>query len=185
MPETWGNWLSILHSCVCYAHQTRNIYYVLPNSVDVKAPIELWNPLSKKVIRKCSFALSEGPVNTRKKNTTKSNSYVGPVNIFLIVDIATVYTSLHFNWSEMCHYSDVIMGRWRLKSQASRLFTQTLVQAQIKENSKAPRHWPLWGEFTGDRNSPHKWAVTGKIFPFDVVIMSIGAEGIVYMSVFN
>ena len=25
------------------------------------------------------------------------------------------------------------------------------VQAQIKENIKAPRHWPLWWEFTGDR----------------------------------
>ena len=25
-----------------------------------------------------------------------------------------------------------------------------LYKAQIKENIKAPRHWPLWGEFTGD-----------------------------------
>ena len=24
----------------------------------------------------------------------------------------------------------------------------------IKENIKAPRHWPLWGEFTGDRLIP-------------------------------
>ena len=28
------------------------------------------------------------------------------------------------------------------------LFFQTFVQAQIKENINAPRHWPLWGEFT-------------------------------------
>ena len=40
--------------------------------------------------------------------------------------------------------------RWRLKSSASRLFTQAFIQAQIKENIKAPRYWPLWGEFTGD-----------------------------------
>ena len=26
-----------------------------------------------------------------------------------------------------------------------------LFKAQIKENIKAPRDWPLWGEFTGDR----------------------------------
>ena len=26
-----------------------------------------------------------------------------------------------------------------------------LFKAQIKENTKAPRHWPLCGEFTGDR----------------------------------
>ena len=35
--------------------------------------------------------------------------------------------------------------RWRLKSPASRLFTQPFVQTQIKENIKALRHWPLWG----------------------------------------
>ena len=29
--------------------------------------------------------------------------------------------------------------------------TQPFVQAQIKENIKAPRRWPLWREFTGDR----------------------------------
>ena len=30
----------------------------------------------------------------------------------------------------------------------------TVVQAQIKENMKARRHWPLCGEFTGDRWIP-------------------------------
>ena len=44
--------------------------------------------------------------------------------------------------------------RWRLKSTASRLFTQPFIQTQIKENTKAPRHWPLCGEFTGDRWIP-------------------------------
>ena len=48
--------------------------------------------------------------------------------------------------------------RWRLKSPASRLFTQLFIQAQIKENIKAPRHWPLWGKLrvTGlcEGNSP-------------------------------
>ena len=28
------------------------------------------------------------------------------------------------------------------------------IQAQIKENMKVPRHWPLCGEFTGDRWIP-------------------------------
>ena len=36
-----------------------------------------------------------------------------------------------------------------------RLFTQPFIKAQIEENLKAPRHWPLWGEFTGDRWIPH------------------------------
>ena len=29
------------------------------------------------------------------------------------------------------------------------MFAQPFVQAQIKENIKAPHHWPLWGESTG------------------------------------
>ena len=41
-----------------------------------------------------------------------------------------------------------------LKPPASQLFTQLFVRAQIKESIKAPRHWPLCGEFTGDRWIP-------------------------------
>ena len=35
-------------------------------------------------------------------------------------------------------------ARWCLKSPESRLFAQPFVQAQIKENTKSHRHWPLW-----------------------------------------
>ena len=41
-------------------------------------------------------------------------------------------------------------AQWRLKSPALRLFTQPFIQAQINENIKAPRHWPLWRELTGE-----------------------------------
>ena len=44
--------------------------------------------------------------------------------------------------------------RWCLKSPTLRLITQTSIQAQIKENIKAPRLWPLWGVFTDDRWIP-------------------------------
>ena len=46
-------------------------------------------------------------------------------------------------------------ARWHLKSPASWLFIQLFIQTQIKENIKAPRHWPLRGEFTGYRWIPH------------------------------
>ena len=51
------------------------------------------------------------------------------------------------------HYGDLIMRA--MASPASRLFTQQFIQTQIKENIKAPHHWPLCGEFTGDRWIPH------------------------------
>ena len=48
--------------------------------------------------------------------------------------------------SMQLHYSDVIMGVMVFQSPASRLY------AQFKENIKASRHWPLWGESTR-----HRW----------------------------
>ena len=45
------------------------------------------------------------------------------------------------------HYSDIMMGA--IASQITK--TKPFVQTQINENMKALRHWPLWGEFTGDR----------------------------------
>ena len=67
------------------------------------------------------------------------------------------------------HCSDVIMAQWRLKSPGSRLFTQPFIQAQIKENIKAPAF--VWGIYRCPVNSPHKWPVTRKMFPFDDIIM--------------
>ena len=45
-------------------------------------------------------------------------------------------------------------SQWCFKSTASWLFTQSFIRAQIKENIKAPRHWPLCGETTGTGEFP-------------------------------
>ena len=39
-------------------------------------------------------------------------------------------------------------------SQITSLAIVYFIQAEIKENNKAPRHWLLYGEFTGDRWIP-------------------------------
>ena len=73
------------------------------------------------------------------------------------------------------HYCDVIWARWRIKSPASQLFTQSLIQAQRKHQRSASltfvrgiHRWPV--------NSPHKLPVTRKMFPFDDVIMRAQSE---------
>ena len=48
IPETCE--IIASNSCFYYAHQTHEIYQILPYSVDFKAPKELWNPLSKTVL---------------------------------------------------------------------------------------------------------------------------------------
>ena len=68
------------------------------------------------------------------------------------------YLSKHLTISPAILNDGIIVtswwARWRLKSPASRWFTQSFIQAEMKENIKAPRHWSLWGEFTGDRWIP-------------------------------
>ena len=52
------------------------------------------------------------------------------------------------------------------------MFTQRFIQARIKQNIKAPRYWQfVRGIHRGPVNSPHKWPVTRKLFPFDDVII--------------
>ena len=58
------------------------------------------------------------------------------------------------------------MGAMVSQTPPSPLFTHPFIQAQIKENIKAPPHWPLCGQFTGDKRP-----VTRKMSPFDDVIM--------------
>ena len=68
-----------------------------------------------------------------------------------------------------------LWARWRLKSPASHVFIQQLIQAQIKGNIKAPRHWPLravTGEF------PAQMANNAEMFSFDDVNMTVKLPGI-------
>ena len=62
--------------------------------------------------------------------------------------------------------------RCRLKSPTSRLATQSFVQAQVKESIKAPRHWPLWGEFTGNPASNAEHVSTGRFWFSDVQLIA-------------
>ena len=52
------------------------------------------------------------------------------------------------------HYSDVMMRTMASQIAIALLFAQPFVQAYIKQNIKAPLHWPLWRESTGDRLIP-------------------------------
>ena len=69
--------------------------------------------------------------------------------------------------------SITISLQWRhnLKSPAYELFAQSSAQVHIKENTKATRYLPLWGESNCDGESLHKGPVTRKMFPIDDVII--------------
>ena len=79
---------------------------------------------------------------------------------------------IHFHFQ--CYFITMtsLWPRWCLKSSASRLFTQPFIRAQIKIKHQSPASLAfVWGIHRGPVNSPHKWPVTRKMFPFDDVIM--------------
>ena len=46
------------------------------------------------------------------------------------------------------------MGAMASQITSLTIITQQFIRAQIKENIKVPRHYPLCGEITGDRWNP-------------------------------
>ena len=64
-----------------------------------------------------------------------------------------------------CHYNDVIMGAIASQITSLTIVYSIFIQTQIKENIKDPRHWPVCGEFTGDRWIPRtNGQLRGKCF---------------------
>ena len=70
------------------------------------------------------------------------------------------------------HYNDVIMG-----AIASQITSLTIVSLTIYSDADKRKHQSsaspafVRGIHRGPVNSPHKWPVTRKMFPFDDVIM--------------
>ena len=55
------------------------------------------------------------------------------------------------------HYNNGIMSAMASQITSLTMFTQAFIQAQIKKKLKAPRHWPLWGEFTSNGENAFVW----------------------------
>ena len=80
----------------------------------------------------------------------------------------------HFLWDILhcCHYSDVIMSMI-----ASQIYCLTIVYLTVYWDADQRKHQSsaslafVRGIHRGPVNSPHKWPVTRKMFPFDDVIM--------------
>ena len=56
--------------------------------------------------------------------------------------------------TETDNYSDVIMNVMVSQITGVSIVYSTVCSGADQRNIKGPRHWPLWGEFTGDRRIP-------------------------------
>ena len=72
------------------------------------------------------------------------------------------------------HYDDVIMG-----TMAFQITSLTIVYSTVYSGEDQSKHQSsaslafVWGINRGPVNSPYKWSVTRKMFPFDDVIMVV------------
>ena len=76
-------------------------------------------------------------------------------------------------WTKILgHYNDIIMG-----TMASQITSLTIIYSTVYSDADQRKHQSsaslafVWGIHRGPVNSPHRWPVTRKIFPFDDVIM--------------
>ena len=83
-------------------------------------------------------------------------------------------TELHKYWVVRYHYNDVIMGEI-----ASQVTSLTSVYSTVYSGVDQRKHQSsaslafVWGIHRGPGNSPHKWSITRKMFPFgDAIIIS-------------
>ena len=68
------------------------------------------------------------------------------------------------------NYSDVSWASWYLKSMATWLYVNQLVQANDKENTQSLHYWPIVNGWQVD--SPHKGPVMLKMFPCHAILMT-------------
>ena len=84
-----------------------------------------------------------------------SDEFLVCYNIEFVFD---VHMTIQLKLKRFIHYSDVIMDAMASHITSFTIVYQPSIQAQIKENIKAPRHRPLCGEFTGQRWIPAQLA---------------------------
>ena len=99
-------------------------------------------------------------LNTGIKSSVSTPKILANVTLLLV----------RFKWTKnvcwktfSCHGIIKLPIKWRhiehdgvSNHQPDDCLLNRLFNAQIKENITAPRHWPLCGEFTGDRGIPRK-----------------------------
>ena len=138
-------WSHVIHTndCCCYAIQGQLLSFNVSAICDCK---------KRKVTKQLIFAYVHGAFFVQRH-------YVFSLQIIWIGKSAYMPgTAIEAGNKSIFHYCDVIMGTMASQITSLTIVYSSVYLAQFKENIKTLRHWPLCGEFTGDRWIPRKMA---------------------------
>ena len=96
----------------------------------------------------------------------------------LTLQVPLSYMSMDLIWSKLSlylpqHYSDVIMGTMVFQITSLMIVNSTIYSGKDqRKHQSSPSLALVRGIHRWPVNSPHKWPVTQKMFPFDDVIMA-------------
>ena len=151
----------------------------VPGFEDVKpGPLKVvMSQLTKPLIHICNMSLQEGlpPQDIKRANIV---TLCKKENIMLLINCTHVALLCTLSKVFQRHYDDVIMT-----TIASQITSLTTVYPTVYSDTDQRKHQSpasltfVWGIHRGPVNSPHKWPVTRKMFPFDDVIMNYVWQG--------
>ena len=147
--------------CIIIGLGTGLMLVCLSSSHYESLPLDLWNELW------CIFKLLIYPL--KKVNLMLSIA----ISWLLIGQAVSLHFQIDLSGIRSQQYSEVIMGMM-----ASQITSLMIVYSTIYSDADQRKHQssePLafvWGIHQGLVNSPHKWPVTWKMFPFDDIIMT-------------
>ena len=143
---------SQLGTCVTACNTVNMSYDMILKSLIITKLISIHNPTDSDLTKNGSSFLK---VTRRMINFSlkwRFHESIRPQSSWILCHLPI--PSLRFISGSDSHYNDVIMGAIASQITSLTIATQPFIPAQFKENIKAPRHWPLWGETTGDRWIP-------------------------------
>ena len=115
-----------------------------------------------------------GKCNISRNRKSNERSLSSPHPWASAIMMLTDFEAVCWIVSTKIHYDDVIMD-----AIASQITSLTIVYSNVYSGADQSKHQSsaslafVWGIHRGPVNSPHKWPVTRKMFPFDDVIMFI------------
>ena len=140
--------------------------FTCARNIVVQHKINFWVDVEHTVCFPCVWLCF---ISVSFKNTHIDIGFVFLLWVYVVIEhmVSSKLLQISISWTRKFpqHYNDVIMSMM-----ASQITNLTIVYLSVYSGAdqrtiKTPRHWPLWGEFTGDRWIPRtKGRWRGKYF---------------------